>query len=377
MRDNIEAFCQRGVAFPELFERIEDLRDSSDDDAFIVAFQLPFQLHIDFENYRGRGNLQDVHVDLVFIPSVTTFDARLNRKIAPASDADCLNAAVTGHIPCTQCLAKVNLWGRRQRYYDRYVDLSIRKLEDEIVIPGDDKPYTWNRPGAVTAKSYEDEVAYLTISQAAAATRKFLRDYMAVALHEVEIPKLLYSAFASSRFERYYPLGNSPDLLVGLLPQSIPQPLKKATKQNITSAAQRRVRDFSPFEGQVLALKRLSDQGEPELALIGLMALMEWLFKENLPKALQKENQRQNTARYVFRRSKEYFPAPAHAWDALEVAFDHRNYHVHEKPTTRSNTYDPASARNRDNALTEIFDKTALAAIEVFKAINRSKPSVA
>jgi hypothetical protein len=372
LEKSIDAICGRGLAFPALFDRLEDFRDGSGEANFIVAFQLPYSLDIDFEQYRGRSDLQDVYVDLEFFPAVTSIDARLNRKIAPTTEAQTLDAGMTGHIPCTQCLAKVNLWGRRQKYYDRYVDLSLRKLENEIVIPEDDKPYTWNRPGAVTAKSYEDEVAYLTIAQAATATRKFLRDYMAVSLHEVEIPKMLYSAFASSRFEKYFPLGNSPDLLAGLLPKINPKSLQKARKQDVLNASQRRVRDFSPFEGQILALKRLSDQGEPELALIGLMALIEWLLKESLPKSLQKENKRQNTARHVFRKSKEFFEASEHIWGAIEIGFDHRNYHVHEKPTTRSNTYDPSSARSQDTSIVILFNDTALAAISLFKAINRS-----
>ena len=372
LEHDIDAICGRGLAFPSLFDRIEDFRDSSEEDSFIVAFQLPFSLDIDFEDYRGRSNLQDVLVDLEFFPAVTAIDARLNRKIALTSEAQTLNFGITGHIPCTQCLAKVNLWGRRQKYYDRYVDLSFRKLENEIVIPEDDKPYTWNRPGAVTTKSYEDEVAYLTISQAAAATRKFLRDYMAVSLHEVDIPTMLYSVFASSRFERYYPLGDSPDLLAGLLSKTSPKALQTAKKQDVLNAARRRVRDFSPFEGQILALKRLSDQGEPELALIGLAALIEWLLKESLPKNLQKENKRQNTARYVFKMAKEYFDAPDQVWNAIEVGFDHRNYHVHEKPTTRSNTYNPSSKRSHEMNIVTLFDDTALAAINLFKVINRA-----
>ena len=313
----------------------------------------------------------DVDVDLVFLPAVTSIDARLRRRIFASLD-DAKSFGASNPVHCTQCLARVGLWGRRQKYYDRYVDLSSRGLESDIVIPNDDKPYTWNRPGAITVRSYEDEVAYLTISQAAAAVRRFLRDYMAVSLHEVEIPEFLYSAFASSRYERYYPLGNSPDLLMGLISKSTSSSLRTARAQDIANASRRRVRDFSPFESQVLALKRLSDQGEPELALVGLMALVEWLLKEKLPKELQKENKRQNNIWHVFKQSRKYFSAPDGVWSTIEYAIEHRNFHVHEKPVNRSQSYNPANSRSTNAEATDLFNETAVAAFEVFKATNRA-----
>jgi hypothetical protein len=356
-----------------MFDRLEDLRDSSDQDSFLVAFQLPFSLDIDFEEYRGRGNLLDVYVDLVFLPAVTSFDARLERKIFPAAECNSVDPGISGLIPCTQCVARVNLWGRRQKYYDKYVDLSARNLEKEIVIPDDDKPYTWNRIGAANVGSYEDEVAYLTLSQAAAATRRFLRDYMAISLHEIQIPKELFSAFASPRYERYFRLGKSPDLLAGFLPRSTSRSLRTAKRQQVLSAAKWPVRGFSPFEGQILALKRLSDGGEPELALVGLMALVEWLLKDSLPPTILGAKKRNNKAFEVFQKAQDHFELPVEVWDTLHAARRLRNDHVHERPTSRTQSYDPASVRYDNPETAKVFDDAVFAAFELFRCINLSR----
>lgn len=373
--DHIESLCARGLAFPELFEKIEDLRDSSDHECFIVAFQLPYALDIDFESYRGRGHLLDVDVDLVLLPALTFFDERLTRKILPAEESEKSKGGISGLIPCTQCLARVNLWGRRQKYYDKYVELSMRNLQSEIVIPEDDRPFTWNRIGAANVGSYEDEVAYLTLSQAAAATRRFLRDYMAVSLHEIQIPQNLHSAFASSRFERYYPLGKSPDLLSGLLPRSSSKALRTAQVEDVRGAAKWPVRGFSPFEGQLLALKRLADGGEPELALVGLMALVEWLLKDNLPPAILGAGKRRSKAFEIFQKAEDHFQMPDGVWDVLHAARRLRNDHVHERPTSRSSSYDPASVRYDNPKTAKVFDDAVFAAFELFRGINLSRGS--
>ncbi|WP_417767412.1 hypothetical protein [Stappia sp.] len=315
----------------------------------------------------------DVDVDIVFLPALTFIDERLSRKIVSEKEGEKSKTGISGLIPCTQCLARVNLWGRRQRYYDKYLELSIRNMHNEIVIPEDDRPFTWNRIGAANVGSYEDEVAYLTLSQAAAATRRFLRDYMAVSLHELQIPQTLFSAFASSRFERYYPLGKSPDLLAGLLPRSSSKALRTAQVEDVRAAAKWPVRGFSPFEGQLLALKRLADSGEPELALVGLMALVEWLLKDNLPPEILGASKRRSKAFEIFQKAQDYFQLPDGAWDILHAARRLRNDHVHERPTSRSSSYDPASVRYDNPETAKVFNAAVFAAFELFRSINLSR----
>jgi len=121
----------------------------------------------------------------------------------------------------------------------------------------------------------------------------------------------------------------------------------------------------------VLTLKRLCDQGEPELALIGLVALVEWLLKQCLPKNLQRENKRQNSLGHVLKESRKFFQAPDSVWDALEEAIENRHFHVHEKPTNRVWSYDPAKSGMRDPYALDLFNKSSIAAIEVFKATNK------
>lgn len=375
MPDQMEALCARGLASPDLFERIEALRDRSDQECFIVSFQLPFALDIDFEEYSGRGNLGNVEVDLILLPASTLFDGRLRRKVFLATESGASNAGVITHIPYTQCLARVNLWGRRRKYYKKYVEFSIRDLRNDVVIPSDDLPYTWNRRGAAGVDAYEDEVSYLALSQAEAATRRLLRDYMAISFHEIQIPQDVYSAFASPRAGRYYPLGKSPDLLVGLLPRSSARSLRTARKDDVIAAARWPVRGFSPFEGQVLALKRLSDGGEPELALVGLMALVEWLLKDSLSITMNSASKRKINAAEVFRRGQDHFCLPEGGWSTLHAARILRNNHVHERPTSRFHSYDPATISFNNPEASRLFNDAVFASLELFRRINLSRRS--
>ena len=263
------------------------------------------------------------------------------------------------------------LWGSRLKYYQKYVDLSERGQESSVVIPRENKPYTYSLSGAITVRMYELELSKRAIFEAAGATRRFLRDYMALSLHEVEIPERLYSPICSPREDRYFPLGDSPDLLSGMLSRFENRALRRVSLEAMERAARWPARSFSPFEGQILALKRLSDGGEPELALVGLMALVEWLLKDNLPATAHRVGKKRSGAFEVFQMAQGHYRLPDTVWLTLDSARKIRNGHVHEKPTSRLQSYDPASVRYSNPETAKMFDDAAFAAFELFRAVNR------
>jgi hypothetical protein len=372
LRDHVESLCERGLAFPELFDEIEAFRETVDTPACAVSFQLPYPLAIEFSDYIGRGNRSDIDIHLRFIPCVSAFDKRMRRTIHKKGSANPHNAD-NKLIECTQCIAIMPPWGTRRQYYFKYCDLSGRGRESDVVIPRENKPFTYNLSGAITVRMFELELSKRAIAESAGAVRRFLRDYMAISLHEVAIPELLYSTMASPRDERYFPLGDSPDLLIGLLPEGKNRALRPASREGVERAARWPARAFSPFEGQILALKRLSDEGEPELALVGLMALVEWLIKCNLPEHLLHPDKRKNGAAHLARQAEKCFPVAEGVWRTLNSARMLRNDHVHERPTSRSQSYDPALPRYSNSSSSKAFDAAALAACELFRAINSSQ----
>lgn len=375
MRDHIDSFCERGLAFPELFDEIDDFRETIGAPSCAVSFQLPYPLDLDFSDYVGRGNRSETSIHLRFIPCVTEIDQRARRKTHRTSSFAKEDRNASDLRDCMQCIALMPLWGTRLQYYQKYVDLSERGLDADVVIPRENKPYTYSLSGAITVRMFELELSKRTISEAAGATRRFLRDYMALSLHEVEIPDLLYSPIASPREDRYFPLGDSPDLFAGMLSRAKNRALRRVSREGMERAAKWPARSFSPFEGQILALKRLSDDGEPELALVGLMALVEWLLKDSLPTDMLSGGKRKNGAFEVFQKAQGYFELSEKVWLTLHSARRVRNGHVHEKPTSRSQSYDPASVRYNNPETAKIFDDAAFAAFELFRAINRSRSS--
>lgn len=372
MNDYIEKLSERGLAFPDLFDEIEELRQAVRSPSCVVAFQLPFSLALDFSSYIGKGNRSDIEIHFRFIPAMTILDKRMRRTTYRKATSNVEVQSDHDPIECTQCLAAMPLWGARLEYYSRYVDLSERDRETDVVIPREKKPYSYSLSGAITVRMYELEISKRTLVETTGAVRRFLRDYMALSNHAVDIPKLVYSPIASPREERYFPLGDSPDLLVGLLSKNRNRSLRRVSKEGIARAAKWPTRGFSPFEGQILALKRLSDEGEPELALVGLMALVEWLLKENLPESTMHADKRKNGAAYLMKRAEQYISLPGEIWAKLNSARVLRNGHVHETPTTKSQSYNPAEMRYSNSTTSMAFDDAALAAFELFRAINRS-----
>ena len=375
MREHVDRLCERGAAYPDLFEEIEEFRDSVGGSCSAVTFQLPYPLDIAFSDYIGRGNRSDIKMHLRFIPAITVVDERMRRTVHRTGHYSEPKSS-SKFIDYTQCIALMPLWGSRLQYYQKYCDLSERGRDSDVVIPREEKPFTYSLSGAITVRMYELELSKRSILEASNAVRRFLRDYMALSLHEVEIPELLYSPIASPRPERYFPLGDSPDLLFGLFSRPRNRALRQVSLENIEKAAKWPSRSFSPFESQILALKRLSDRGEPELALVGLMSLVEWFLKEGLPENLAKKRKKPRLVDLIG-IAQEFVNLPDSLWSTLQASREVRNIHTHDKPTSKSQSYDPASVRYGDPESAKLFDATAFAAFELFRAVNLARSAKA
>lgn len=372
--DYAEMLCRRGAAFVDLFETMEDFRESNDVECCLVSFQLPFRMDLSFDEYVGSGNRSDIQIRFRFIPAISFLDDVGRRTTLDADDVALSSIDQHKQFECTQCIAAMPLWGPRLRYFDKYRSLSERGLNDAVVIPREEKGQTYSLSGSITCKMFENELSKRTIFEAAGAMRRLLRDYMAISLHEVPIPPLLFSAFSSPREELYLPLGNSPDLVEGYLNNNSGSALRPVDIESLRRASKWPARQFSTFETQILALKRLSDQGEPELALVGLMALVEWLVKNSLSDA---QHEPKRGAFKLFEQARKAFQIPDEIHEKLFVAREARNQLAHERPTSKTGGYNPASQRTsavlRDDTSTEIrrvFEDSASAAFELFRHLN-------
>jgi hypothetical protein len=71
--------------------------------------------------------------------------------------------------------------------------------------------------------------------------------------------------------------GNAPESVIrGMLPKSpVPEPV---AKEHLEKAMQFQIREVDRYLHQLIAMKRLSSQGEPELAVVGAVTAIEWFM---------------------------------------------------------------------------------------------------
>lgn len=373
MRDHTDFLINRGSAYPELFDAIETIRDEFDFPVCALAFQLPFPLHTTSEFYSVARKRQKVTVYLRFLPIQVSVSPDFRISVSGLGTVGATPAGTDGRtFDCTQCIASIPLWGTRLEYYEKYLDLVQRRRPDDVVIPSQWNPYHDSMPGAVTAHMFEANMAERSLTEANLAIRRFLRDYMIVTLEEVPLPKNLYSIFAVTAPDRIFSFGPYYSIGFGLFARHRSTAIRAATADAMATALKWPIREFSSFELQIFALKRLADNGEPALALVGLMALVEWYLNENLP-----ERGRQRLSLSAIVRHPHYDFVPSDIKTAIDAHRKIRNFIVHEQPTDKTAHHDPQSgavgARAPDSSAAGSFTafyEAAAAGFELYRLVN-------
>jgi hypothetical protein len=261
----------------------------------------------------------------------------------------------------------IPLWGTRLEYYDKYLELVRCQRLDDVVVPNQRNPYQNHRAGALTAHRFEADMAERTLLEATIATRRFLQNYIIVILEEVPVTNIRYSMFAVTAPSRIFSFGPYYSIGYGLFARARSKVIRTATAEAMEAALKWPIRDFSSFELQIFALKRLADEGEPALALVGLMALVEWYLKENLPDRGQK---RLNLSAII--RHPHYTFLPENIRSAIDSHRETRNFIVHEKPTDKTAHLDLRTGSFPAAPGSIAFYAAAAAAFELYRLVNIS-----
>lgn len=373
--DQVEPLISRGYASQHTFAKIDRLWERLDGaPACIVCFQLPFKLHVSDSAYVVRSSRQTVPVSLYFDSTTVTIDTRLRlRSNFRVEVFDVIRGAREAIVSaeCTQCMGVVHLWGHRLTYYPTYLELLRRQKLSGIVVPGAENPYQ-HIAGSITGHAFESDLASRARGEVLMAIRRFLKDYAVTSLHEVEQPKELLSLFASPAEDRFFPFGNGKSVLQGLVRLDRSIPLKVVTPQEIEVAGRWPLREFSVFEKQIFALRRLADDGDPGLALVGLCSLLEWLFKAALPPTQKNPGGLQRLIDHDY-----YNFIGSELRQVLHIGRITRNGFVHEQPAGTRYTgpgfshFENASDIDSNASKTlATFQEVALAAFECFRLIN-------
>lgn len=372
---SINRIIDAGLTYGEAFDEIEEFRSEVSVPCCIIGFQIPYELSLEQRDVIRKSAASKTLHFRFRTASLLVGEDLSKRCVRGASGIDTSNRP----IPLTQCFAAMPLWGRFLEFYETYTGLLGLGNHSAVVIPRDQKPYSYNLTGAITVGAYEHYISVRTLEEARSAIARFIRDYIAVSMHLVPVPKKLPSLFASPTDDRYFMFGKAVDPLYSIISEPTRKPLMKASASALKSASQTTLRQFTAFENQVLILKQLSDREEPELAFSGLMSLLEWLLKSYIPpqKRIKGNSSRSINFTDLLKLVFKYYDVPEDLKQKLFAAKEHRNNSVHNRRNFGDYTYYPTLQKERaTEAEKAAFNKAAKSSIEIFQFLNRLPPEV-
>lgn len=354
-----------GATWPKLLtETAADLKEL--DSPWVCCFaQLPFPITVDRGRYSVRGQSANSVVNLDF----TLFHLELDGNFQVStneinSDIASFRKAAIG----TQIRGFVQLWGRRVLYHDNYLSsLTSEGINDQIINPrGSEWDHTSRlyRGKTITASSFEGVVAERLRPEMLLAIKRFLINYSVVALRELPPLEVLYNYFLMPAPGRIA-YGQIPTpTLPAMLTRSVVDH-KTISRSDIERGLQFGLRKIDKYLHQLLAMQRLANDGEPELAMVGCVAAIEWYMNSLLPD--RKDNWQCPLGKCI--RKEPFVGLPSGLKQDLLDAADFRNALVHGQPPDRVH-----EARGKS---TEIA-KTLRTGLELYREMNRrlSKGSV-
>jgi hypothetical protein len=278
----IPSLIERGFTSAKLLCETASELDSRGAPFTCCFAQLPYPIAVSRQDrFVVSAGTKGVHFELLFQPISVTVDSSNVVKVE-LSDDDNRNG--TGNALGSQVRGFISLWGRHTVYYQNYLEcLGEHGLEDRII-----NPALWNQKRApahytgnvITSHGFERHIAKHLMAVFKFSLNRFLTNYSLAALEEFRMPDELSSYFLMLAPGRVVTIENMNGLLYELLPKPlgrklIPHPL-------IQSALRWGIREIDEFLHQVLAMHRLAEQNEPELAIIGCASAIEALLNKSI-----------------------------------------------------------------------------------------------
>lgn len=346
---------------------------------FVAAFtQLPFLIGCSDTFFTVPGYRKDICVDLAFTPICVTInlDGRLVHVLA--NEVGTSNSEV---VWLTQVTAIVRLWHQRARLYQAYINcLSPLGFKNEIIgyvknwmdLSEAQMSFPKRRHAPLTAKMFQAEVAHRIRTEINYALQTFLRAYSVANLEQIPAAKHLYSYFVMIAPGRLACAEPPIPIISGLSGIGKQVSVEAVCSERIYNVLAKRTHFEDRVLEQLMAMHRLLQQGEPELALIGCVTAIEWFLNERFPQLIRHSKSGYEISASIsvclksgvlnFLKDQE----KAH----LETLSQARNSIVHGAPPKRMLT-DMPNMNNRKF----IFDKKFVAAglflaLDVYRAVN-------
>ena len=367
-----------GAAWPALLCDAAAVLRSVDAPAVLCFFQLPYDLALEKGWYRLKVPGEPMHVELRVVPAVVEATDDLRFRVGPVASA---TSALRAQAPIAQGMLLVYLQAKRARFHERYLEAIERGARGAIVVPAAESWTPGHKP--LTAVQYEMDVARRIHLAVVGALRLFLPAYSICALREAPVPREVAGYFVmlqSLRVVRH--IAVTPIVHQLLSDLATRSESKRVAGGELERALAAGLRETRPFEQQLFAMERLRRDGEPALALIGVIAATEWLanqfVKSCVPELIRRKEHQ--VALSTCLKSRDYQAVFGSLSDAVRAilidSLTARHALVHGPPPRRHSTAAPSRRAGRELADvtptqdTDSVFRTIGAAFEFYRWVN-------
>lgn len=347
---------------------------------YVIGFaQLPFLISCGNSFVQVPGLRDGLMLELSFRPTQVTISetGRLTRpstETSSESDASC-----TWY---TQVIAVVRLWNPRAKLHKAYMNcVSYTGFRNEVIgrvegwmdMPEARLSAPSRRYAPLSAHAFQTEVTRRIRREIHGAIRKFVRAYCVANLLEHPDVSCLYGYFSMVAPGRLACASPPIPIAARLLSRSSDTPGPKVDLERITSlldSANITALDDRVL-GQLMAMNRLLQQGEPELALIGCVTAVEWFLNDrfgSLVLPIRSSWPRSASISVCLRSRALDFLEPDLQAQLLELSHA-RNTVVHGPPPSRTLRSGQATLHNTTVSKEFVADGLYLA-LALYRAVN-------
>lgn len=283
----LDQLIKRCAVCPEfLVDGLRMLHEVSAESSVLCFCQLPFFINVSKEPYelaRRSTNGLTLKVRLYFRYFTVNLDPpNFEPKLEAVSDIVEFRSADNKKPIFTQVIAVIPLWFPRLTYYPRYIRYIEAGLRSEVNFISAEESWKERegRPVPIGINLFEYDLAQRMIIEFRPTIQNFLRHYTVISLSETPVPEKLFGYFLMTSAGRIAVSGEFDGILSQIISGPTAHKAGIVTPSDIEKASyQTAYRSFPKFERQLFAMKRLCDEGELALALVGTMSLVEWLLK--------------------------------------------------------------------------------------------------
>lgn len=365
-----------GAIFDPFVCEVAAILENSDTPHVACFFQLPYAVLL--EKKWQSASVREVGVRVSFKTQV--MEVAIGDSADIATRPLVLDAERATELPLmTQFAVIVPLWGSRLRFYDRYADcVDEDVLHDRLIVrPADNWAFN-EKLVAMTASVFEANMARKIYFEMVVMLRRILPAYSALTHLEAPLPPILYNYYLMP-FPGRLTLHRPPKPTVSaLLKSRTALPKRRLSADHLKRATAGILRDISPFEQQLFAMNRLRQEGEPALALVGCLSLIEWYVDRQVVRPIVM-NEEQMSISTVLKDTKYLDFIDLKLRSTLFQAASVRNALVHGSPPPRKSLTDGLAIDAGSeyalfgNSHAAVAERAVDAAFRLYKAINEHK----